>query len=166
MIHDTCVSIRRSVAPNVVASTGTVCYVMFIFVLVGAPVAAGTYADPSSDIRGLGAQARCEPPAGARREASPAQMPTGTPRTLPRLRPPSAAARRSAEASIRGQKLVLVPPAKQHYRCSCAVCSACRNRVVHNAISAKTRHKTQLIRTRLSNIAPSCITRWESGRRT
>ena len=165
MIYDTCVSIRRSVAPYV-ANTGTVCYVLFIFVPVGAPVAVGTSAAPSCALRGLASQARCDPPAGARREASPAQMPTGTPRTPPRLRPPSAAARRSAEAWTRGQKPVLVPPAKQQNRCSCAMCSSCRSRVVRNTISVKIRRSAQLIRTPLSNIDRSCITRWESGRRT
>ena len=52
-------------------------------------------------------------------------------------------------------KPVLAPPAKPQYRCSCAVCSSCRNREFHNSISAETRRTTQLIRTPLSTIAPT-----------
>ena len=44
-------------------------------------------------------------------------------------------------------------PAKPQYRCSCAVCSSCRNRDFHNSISAKIRRTTQLIQTPLSTIA-------------
>ena len=54
---------------------------------------------------------------------------------------------------------VMAPPAKPQYRCSCAVCSSCRNRAVHNSISAKTRRTSQLVRTPLSTIAPSSMRR-------
>ena len=72
---------------------------------------------------------------------------------LRRDRGRSTAARRSAEAPSKGHKPVLAPPAKPQYRCSCAVCSSCRNRDFHNSISAETRRTTQLIRTPLSTIA-------------
>ena len=55
----------------------------------------------------------------------------------------------------RCQGPVLAPPAKPQYRCSCAVCSSCRNRAVHHSISAKTRRTSQLVRTPLSTIAPA-----------
>ena len=48
---------------------------------------------------------------------------------------------------------MLAPPVKPQYRCSCAVRSSCRNRAVHNSISAKTRRTSQPIRTPLSTIA-------------
>ena len=67
---------------------------------------------------------------------------------------------------------MLAPPAKPQYRCSCAVCSSCRNRDFHNSISAETRRTTQLIRTPLSTISsggagracdkPSSSSRWWS----
>ena len=83
---------------------------------------------------------RCEPPAAVRRAASPERTPTGTPRTAPRppLRP--TAARRCEEGPPRGRKPVLAPPAKPQFRCSCAVCSCCRNRLSQLDFSKDTPH--------------------------
>ena len=96
---------------------------------------------------------RCEPPVDVRRPASHPRTPTVTHRTLPTPRLQSAASLLCEAAPSTDPKPTLAPPAKPHYRCSCAVCSSCRNRGKANSISAKTHRTTQPIRTPLWTVA-------------